>query len=187
MAPDFHVFLSHNSDDKPVVREIAAALRARGLRPWLDEDELIPGRPWQEALEQIIESCATAAILVGPSGFGPWQTPEMRACISEFVEREIPVLPVLLPGLSKATKIPLFLKAFTWIDLRDGITEEGIDRLVWGITGTKPNHTPRWLHNLPFPPLGDLLKGRDGELARLPRTRSWEPSSAICASTPAGC
>jgi len=41
MAPDFHVFLSHNSKDKSVVREIATALRAQGLRPWLDEDELV--------------------------------------------------------------------------------------------------------------------------------------------------
>lgn len=25
----------------------------------------------------------------------------------------------------------------TWVDLRDGLTDEGLDQLVWGITGTK--------------------------------------------------
>jgi hypothetical protein len=31
MAADFHVFLSHNSKDKPAVREIADALLGRTL------------------------------------------------------------------------------------------------------------------------------------------------------------
>ena len=42
MAKSFDVFLSHNSKDKPDVRELAEALRARGLRVWLDECELVP-------------------------------------------------------------------------------------------------------------------------------------------------
>ena len=42
----FDVFLCHNSEDKPAVRELAQRLRERGLRPWLDERELRPGQPW---------------------------------------------------------------------------------------------------------------------------------------------
>ncbi len=53
--PEFNVFLSHNSKDKPAVRRLANALEARGIRAWLDERELVPGRPWQEALEHILE------------------------------------------------------------------------------------------------------------------------------------
>jgi tetratricopeptide (TPR) repeat protein len=170
---DFHVFLSHNSRDKPVVCEIAAALRAEGLNPWLDEEQLIPGRPWQEGLEEIIETCRTAAVLVGPSGIGPWQEPEMRACLSEFIDRKLPVLPVLLPGAPKTPRLPLFLRAFTWVDLRGGLFGEAWNRLIWGITGAKPDRQPRPIlagppvHNLPFQPLGGLLKGRDGALASL--------------------
>ena len=96
-AAQFDTFLSHNSQDKPIVRELADALVARGLRPWLDERELVPGRPWQEALEQIIRTTKTAAVMFGPAGLGPWEEPEMRASLSEFVERQLPVIPVLLP------------------------------------------------------------------------------------------
>jgi hypothetical protein len=32
----YDVFLSHSSADKPVVRELAAQLRAAGLRVWFD-------------------------------------------------------------------------------------------------------------------------------------------------------
>lgn len=43
----FDIFLSHNSKDKPEVRELVALLQARNIRVWFDEDQLIPGRNWQ--------------------------------------------------------------------------------------------------------------------------------------------
>lgn len=137
----FHVFLSHNSQDKPAVRELAAALERRGVRVWIDEDQLIPGRPWQEAMEQAIDAIPSAAVLLGGSGFGPWESQEMQACIQRFVKRELPsVIPVLLPGAPAKPKWPLFLDNFTYVDLRDGLSDAGINRLVWGITGKK--HAP---------------------------------------------
>jgi hypothetical protein len=45
---------------------------------------------------------------------------------------------VLLPGAPREVRLPLFLRQFSWIDLRAGITEEGLERLVWGIAGEKP-------------------------------------------------
>ena len=137
----FDVFLSHNSKDKPAVRELAEALRARGLKVWLDEWELVPGRPWQEALEEIIETTGASAVLIGKDGLGPWQDKEMRGCLSEFVERNLPVIPVLLPGAPETPTLPIFLKGFTWVDLRGGLTEEGIGQLQWGITDERPQRS----------------------------------------------
>lgn len=139
MNGSFDVFLSHNSKDKPAVRQLAQALQARGLQVWLDEDQLVPGRSWQKALEKIIQTTRTAAVLVGKDGLGPWEIPEMRGCLSEFVNRELPVIPVLLPGAPVEPELPLFLRDFTWVDLRGGLTDAGLDRLKWGITGVKPN------------------------------------------------
>lgn len=132
------VFLSHNSKDKPAVRELARALQQRGIKVWLDEWELAPGRPWQEALEEVIETVRSAAVILGPAGLGPWEIPEMRACLSECVDRDLPVIPVLLPGVPDKPELPLFLRSFTWVDLRDGLTDASLDRLEWGITGVKP-------------------------------------------------
>jgi len=141
MTKSFDVFLSHNSKDKPAVRELAEALRARGLKVWLDEWELVPGRPWQEALEEIIETTRSSVVLVGKDGIGPWQDKEMRGCLSEFADRNLPVILVLLPDAPEMPRLPIFLKGFTWVDLRAGLTEEGIDRLQWGITGEKPDRS----------------------------------------------
>ncbi|MBV8274993.1 MAG: TIR domain-containing protein, partial [Verrucomicrobia bacterium] len=134
---DFDVFLSHNSKDKSAVRELAQCLRGRGLKVWLDEWELPPGRPWQKEIEGIIKSTASAAVLVGRDGVGPWEEPEMRACLDEYAKRKLPIIPVLLPGAPEKPELPLFLSNFTWVDLRAGLSGEELSRLEWGITGKK--------------------------------------------------
>jgi len=51
-AFSYHVFLSHNSADKPAVEEVALRLRQQhGIEFWLDKWHLIPGAPWQPAIE----------------------------------------------------------------------------------------------------------------------------------------
>jgi hypothetical protein len=139
LSAQFDTFLSYNSQDKLIVRQLADALVAHRLRPWLDERELVPGRPWQEALEQIIQTTKTAVILVGPAGLGPWEEREMQLCLEASVERKLPVIPVLLPG---APDLPFSLRAFTWVDLSGGLNDDGLNRLVWGITGQKQALVP---------------------------------------------
>jgi len=142
MPDDFDVFLSHNSRDKPQVEDIGNRLRARGLRVWLDEWELRPGFPWQEGLEEAIQASRAVAVFIGAEGLGAWQEPEMRAFIARSRREKVPVIPVLLPGCPDSPQLNLFLDAYTWVDLRDGVTEEGLSRLAWGITGAKPAGTP---------------------------------------------
>ena len=132
----FDVFLCHNVADKRLVRWTARRLRERGIRPWLDEDELPPGQSWQEELERQIGSIKAAAVFVGPNGIGPWQNQEIRAFLDEFVTRRCPVIPVLLPGAEIPASLPLFLRSMTWVDLRKK-APVGIERLIWGITGYK--------------------------------------------------
>ena len=50
-----------------------------------DKWNLGPGQPWQEAIEETLDSCATCAVFVGPSGIDPWQNEEMRAQINRPV------------------------------------------------------------------------------------------------------
>ncbi len=142
---DFDVFLSHNSQDKPDVRRLNVQLKKRGLKPWLDEEQLTPGRPWIHALEEIVRSCRCAIVCVGPNGLGPWQEPEMEGLLIRFSKEkkhdpggESPVIPVLLPKAPARVELPLFLQRFTWVNLRGGLRKAGIDKLVWGITGQKP-------------------------------------------------
>ncbi len=133
---DYDVFLCHHSTDKQVVRTIAQQLREHGILAWLDDDDLPPGRPWQEELEQQIGRIRSAAVFVGPSGIGQWQNNEMRAFLDEFSKRGCPVIPVLLPGAT-VSALPPFLRRMTKVDLR-AKDDDGIARLIWGITGRRP-------------------------------------------------
>jgi|GEM_PF-2740225 len=132
----FDVFLCHNNEDKPAVKEIAEELIKRGLRPWLDEWELRPGLPWQELVEEQIEEIKSSAVFVGESGLGPWQEMEVRGLLSEFVKRKCPVIPAMLSNAPKKPKLPLFLREMTWVDFRKE-DPDPMQRLIWGITGKK--------------------------------------------------
>lgn len=88
----------------------------------------------------------------------------MRALLRRFVNDKkigdvVPIIPVLLPGAPAEVKLPLFLEAFTWVDLRNGLTPDGLERLRWGITGEKPRENTATVCLAKVTP--DLRKARD--------------------------
>jgi hypothetical protein len=134
---EFDVFLSHNSVDKPVVRELAKLLRRRGVRPWLDEERLTPGKVWQEEMAEAITACPAIAVLVGPNGFGNWELEETYVALNEYAERKKPIIPVWLPGLADKPELPAvwaFVKQRTWVDFSEGLESEQLHRLVNALT-----------------------------------------------------
>lgn len=134
----FDVFLCHNSEDKAAVIKIAEQLRRRGLKPWLDTWELQPGAIWQYALEQQIESISAVAVFAGQNGIGPWQSQEIYAFLQEFISRNCPVIPVMLPETLTQPRLPIFLKNRHWVDFR--LQEPNpYSQLIWGITGERPS------------------------------------------------
>ena len=66
----YDVFLSHNSADKPAVETLTRRLVEVGLTPWLDTWNLVPGEPWQEAIDEASDACQTEAVFLGSSGIG---------------------------------------------------------------------------------------------------------------------
>jgi len=144
----FHVFLSHNSADKSQVEELAKRLKRKGIQPWLDKWNLIPGDPWQDAIEEALDSCRTCAVFIGPSDISPWQHQEMRAAISRRVserQRHFRVIPVLLPGAERGKRgdLPDFLRLNTWVEFRRTLDDEdAFHRLLCGIRGIEPGPGP---------------------------------------------
>jgi hypothetical protein len=131
---EFHVFLCHNSVDKPAVRQLRDKLRAHGVLAWLDEDGIQAGQQFVPRIEQIIDVVPTVAVIIGPSSVGPWQQHEYYAFLQRYVgarnKREesapIRIIPVLLPGVSRRPVLPVFLRGFSWVDFRE---KGGLDDL----------------------------------------------------------
>ena len=141
-AAIYDVFLSHASPDKPAVEELARRLSAESLKPFLDRWHLVPGEPWQEALEEALTQSQTFAIFLGPGGLRPWQNEEMRTALAKRAQDKARrVIPVLLPGASAPDEqsLPPFLERLTWVDFRTGLADpDALHRLICGIKGIPP-------------------------------------------------
>jgi hypothetical protein len=152
----FDVFLCHNSEDKPAVREISKKLVKEGIKPWLDVEQIPPGSSWQTELGEQIESIKSAAVFVGNSGIGPWQSEEIQAFLSQFIERKCPVIPTILGSATTTPELPWTLKNRHRVDFRLS-DPDPLKQLIWGITRQKPTAKEK------------LIPGRD-ELAASKRT-----------------
>jgi hypothetical protein len=152
-AMEFDAFLSYNSADLIQVRDLRRRLMARGLRVWFDREDLRPGQPWQQGLEAGIRGSGAVLVCLGASGIGPWQNAEQQAALNLAVRNRQHVIPVLRPGAPADPPMPLFLGSLVWVDLRASLDAVGIDRLVWGITGTRPPDASGTVDNAqPAPP-----------------------------------
>lgn len=130
----YHVFLSHNSKDKPEIQRLKQELESKGIICWYDEDELQPGMNILPLLERGIRESQSVIVAFGASGLGPWENEEMQSALQLAVREKRPVIPLLLPGAPKEPELPLFLANRKWVDLREE-QENGIGKLIWGITG----------------------------------------------------
>ncbi len=142
---EYDVFLSHSSRDKAEVEKVARKLRDHsGLRVFFDRWVLVPGTHWQDALQQALAGSRTCAVFLGPEKLAPWHNEEMRIALGQRVAEEPKrVIPVLLPG-AREDAVPDFLAQRTWVDLRNGVEEEGaLDPLIAGIRGTMPQDSGR--------------------------------------------
>lgn len=136
---EFNVFLAHNSLDKVQVSELANELKRRGLKPWIDSEQIAPGRLFQDVIQQAIPNVESAAIIIGPQGIGAWEEVELRSFISQCVRNKTPVIPVLLPGINRVPDQFLFLQEYGWVRFENSVhEEESLDNFEWGITGKHP-------------------------------------------------
>jgi hypothetical protein len=137
----YDVFLSYNQDDQKEVELIERRLREEAkLRPFLDKWHLVPGDPWQEAIERALANSETIAVFVGPSGISAWHNAEMRDGLDRAVRNhdDVRVIPVLLPG-AEQEKLPRFLSRHSWVDFRTGLDDaDAFARLVAGVRGEPP-------------------------------------------------
>jgi hypothetical protein len=105
-------------------------------------------------------------VLIGKDGLGPWEDEEMQGALVIAARTMRPCIPVLLPGASAQPQLPMFLVNRTWVDLRAGFSDEGLTRLVWGITGRKPG----------VDSVGDVISSRSTNAQSTPQPRRRSPT-----------
>jgi TIR domain len=133
-GPDrrLRVFLCHSSEDKPVARDLYRRLLSDGFAPWLDEEELLPGQNWQEAIPAAVRAADVVIIClsqksVGKEGFLQKEIREALNAAEEKPEGTIFVVPLKL----EEVEVPRRLSRWQWADLSH---ESGYPRLVRALT-----------------------------------------------------
>ncbi len=97
------LFLSHSGADTEAAQELkrriltSPAARDASLEVWFDKDDLLPGKEWQNQLEEVLTKKATAfAVYVGSKGVINWVEREVRLALSRATGRsDFPFIPVL--------------------------------------------------------------------------------------------
>lgn len=125
-TPAPHFFMSYSREDKDLQRRVLAELRERGLKIWVDVENLIPGSPaWEREIERSIRGAAGLIVLLSPaSNSSEW----VRREISFAEQNEKRIFPVLVRG-DDDDSIPLRLSNHQHVDLR-GDFHPGIDELA---------------------------------------------------------
>jgi ribosomal protein L40E len=130
------VFLCHCSEDKPQVHRLYKRLKAGGLAPWYDEEDILPGQDWDLAIRQALRSCdivlvCLSARAVSKVGYIQREISNVLEIASEQPEGSI----FLIPARLENCNVPDRLSKFQWVDL---FTDTGYQRLMRALDTARP-------------------------------------------------
>ncbi len=134
----FDVFLAYNNQDKAEVQTIARELKQRGLKPWLDQEQIRPGQLLRDVLDQALAQVKSVAVFIGPEELDKRQTVELHSLVSRSRDADLPVIPVLLPGVDELPDELPFLEDINQVRFSKINDLKALDDLEWGITGKRP-------------------------------------------------
>ena len=114
----YDVFLSHNSQDKPRVREIAERLRQAGLRVWFDEWLIRPGDDIYLAIERGLEEARVQVLCLSPAALASgWVNLERNTVLfRDPTNQGRRFVPLLLADCT----LPDTLRRYKYLDFRQG-------------------------------------------------------------------
>ncbi len=104
-AEPLHVFLCHNSKDKPVVETIlhrVAELSPLSVHPWVDKTDIVGGQSFVDQIGSIVRKADVALVFLGKNGVGPFQEREIATLVKHVTDparKKLVILPVLLDDI----------------------------------------------------------------------------------------
>ena len=127
-GPTLNVFLCHSSDDKVVVRELHDRLATEGVRPWLDQNELLPGQDWNMEITKAVRKSHVVIVCLSSrsitkAGYVQKEIRQALDVADEQPEGTIFIIPVRL----EECEVPERLRRWQWVDYFDS---NGYERLV---------------------------------------------------------
>jgi hypothetical protein len=100
---EFHVFVSHASEDKRnLVHPLADKLFTRGIRPWIDDQQIVGGESLRRKIDEGLAKSAHGIVVLTKAFFAKeWTNLEMDAFFTSMVASNKRIIPVL-SGIDEA-------------------------------------------------------------------------------------
>ena len=139
MAEQKRIFLGHASEDKPEVSDLYHQLKSRGLTPWLDAIDLMPGQNWRIEIPKAIKSAGIFLACLSNRSVDKrsYIQREFRYALSAYADLppgSIYLIPVRLDACDvpdlRLPELELNIRDLQWVDLFE---KDGLDRLIRSI------------------------------------------------------
>ena len=169
-AQQYDVFVSHASDDKArFVEPLIAALCERGVRVWVDHEQIRIGDDFRRRIDDGLSRSRFGVVILSPHSFKYWTQAELSALFNQEAALDQTRILPLRCDLDRATvveRLPL-LSARADLGWELGvraIAERIHDRVREAPSLVRPTHTR--VYNLPARRARELF-GRESDLVRL--------------------
>jgi len=133
----YDVYISYDEADETEVMDMGEKLKVQGILPWLDLLDVRPGTPEMRRQEEQVLNIPVSAVVVGKNKIVGKQELQMYSFIGQFIERNLPVIPVILTSAPKDLKLPPYLGNFRRVDFHRSVPDP-MGQFIWGITGKRP-------------------------------------------------
>ncbi len=130
MPRSLRVFLCHASQDKPAVWKLYRYLKQHGVKPWLDQADLLPGEDWEVEIPNALFLSDIILVCLSKNSVDKegYVQKEISFALDKALEKpgKIFIIPVKL----EECDIPKRLNRYQWVDLS---RPDGRKRLLMGL------------------------------------------------------
>jgi len=121
-------FLCHSSADKNAVRVLYRQLKSYGVRPWLDEEDLVPGQNWDSEIRKAVKASNVVIVCLSKGSITKTGYVQKEIQFALDAAEEIPEGTIyIIPALLEECGVPDRLSKWHWVAL---FQPNGFDKLT---------------------------------------------------------
>jgi len=151
MSEQVQVFISYAEEDKKTAERLYNDLEKAGVKPWMKEKNILPGQDWKIAIREAIKRSSYFLDLLSSNSVSKDGYFQKERKMALDISDEMPVgkifiLPVHLDMFVSFYQLDERLQNLTPVNLFS-IYEDGLERILRVILGTKPDTIPPKITN----------------------------------------
>lgn len=127
------VFLCHASEDREQIRVLYRRLVQAGVKPWMDDEDLLPGQDWEYEIRKAVKASHVCIVCLSQRSITkPGFVQKEIGFAVDIADRQPQGTIFLIPARFEDCDVPERLQRPHWFDLfdRGGFDEKGFGKLL---------------------------------------------------------